>query len=195
MHDLADPARGYPETSQIEFLPFEVRLYQDGLRAHLEYADLARIISLTPSTRFSRQASWKFRAGVTTLRDDLCEGCNAGLFEVGGGLAFGTPRGALTAWATGDAALLASGALKGIGDVPVALGAGPGAGLRWRAAPHVIALGEGQFLWTPFQGAPFTWSGGTTFRWEFARNVALDPQRPRPATEHGSAGDGAVFIF
>src|SRR5439155_947132 len=70
LHDLGDPARGYPELAQIEFLPTELRFYPRSQSVQLESFDLVKVISLHPMTLFDPALSWKMNAGAHRIRDD-----------------------------------------------------------------------------------------------------------------------------
>lgn len=87
LHDLLDPKSGYPEYSQIEFFNTRVRYLPQPGRVWLEDFALFRVISLNPLTTFDRQLSWKVKLGATTVRDQGCDHCLAGQFEIGGGYA------------------------------------------------------------------------------------------------------------
>ena len=175
LHDLADPTPGYPESAQIEFLPLRLRYFLDDRSLHLEDLYLLRVISLAPIDRFERRFSWKIRVGATTVRDAGCEdSCNAAELQTGAGAALAWFDQKLTLYATADTALLAAPDLDGgIAEGPFRLGLGPGAGLRLRLDPRLVALASGQWLWLPAQDPKHSWDAGGTLRWNFLDAVAL----------------------
>ena len=87
LHDLADPPRGYPELSQIEFLDTHVRAYPRGHAVELEDFSLVRVVSLSAQSRFDRALSWQVRAGSTRPRDGGCFGCFTWVASMGAGAA------------------------------------------------------------------------------------------------------------
>lgn len=183
MHDLADPAPGFPEQSQIDFLPTRLRLYpkDNGLKIRLEDFSIVQIVSLNSMHRFDLGLSWRFTIGAKTLENAGCKDdasderwsdCLAGKIRLGGGAAKSIAHDALIVFAMMDAAVFA-GDLSGIAEGPVRAGLGPYGGLRIRFDPHLIFVGTGEALWFPEQQDRIVWQGDGVLRWGFAEQHAL----------------------
>lgn len=175
MHDLADPSDGYPELSQIEFLPLRASAsHRAGeLRLRLDEVSIVRIVSLTSLGRFDLSPSWHADAGARTLVGEGCGECLAAKGEVGAGPALAFAGDALTIFAFVDTQLFASGALGGIAEGPVRLGVGPSGGVRWRLHPTFVALATGEWIWYPAQLDPTVWRVEAVLRWSYASDQAL----------------------
>ncbi len=184
LHDLGDPPAGYPETFHLEFLPARVRFdLGDDNRLGLERFSLVNVWSLNPVTRFEHDASWHFSAGATTLRDAGCRACTVATAETGGGGAVSLAHDGLVLYVTGDTALFAGPGLRGWADMPVWLGVGPGAGVRFRPCDTLVALATGRWLWLPWQGPRSTWEAEGHVRWQVAFRLAIDLSvRVQPAS-------------
>lgn len=174
LHDLGDPSSGYPELSQIEFLPTELRVSLDDARVWLERVSLVRVVQLTPLDRFSRSMSWKLNAGAVRLRDSGCADCLATDLSVGSGVATSWLDDRVAVYAMVDNHLMWTPALDGIRGAPVRFGIGPAGGLRLRLHQRLIAHVDGEWLWLPLQEPLATWSVGGTLRWGITRDLALD---------------------
>jgi hypothetical protein len=174
MHDLADPAPGFPEQSQIDFLPTRLRLYpkRGGLKIRLEDFSIVQIVSLNPVHRFDLGLSWRFTVGLKTLENNGCADCLAGKIRLGGGGAKSFASDALIVFLLMDAAVF-MGDLSGIAEGPVRGGVGPFGGLRIRFDPSLIFVGTGEALWYPEQVNRIVWQGDGILRWGFAQQHAL----------------------
>jgi hypothetical protein len=182
MHDLADPAPGFPEQSQIDFLPTRLRLYpkSDGLKVRLEDFSVVQIVSLNPMHRFDLGLSWRFTIGAKTLENNGCKDetepgwrdCLAGKIRLGGGAAKSIANDALIVFLMMDAAVFV-GDLSGIAESPLRAGVGPLGGLRIRFDPRLIFVATGDALWFPEQQDRIVWQGDGTLRWGFAEQHAL----------------------
>jgi hypothetical protein len=182
MHDLADPAPGFPEQSQIDFLPTRLRIYpkEDGLKIRLEDFSIVQIVSLNPMHRFDLGLSWRFTIGAKTLENNGCEDetepgwrdCLAGKIRLGGGAAKSFWSDALIVFAMMDAAVFA-GDLSGIAESPLRAGLGPLGGMRIRFDPSLIFVGTGEGLWFPEQRDRIVWQADGVLRWGFASQHAL----------------------
>lgn len=179
LHDLADPAPGYAESAQLEFLPARARVRFDGdvagrKRFELESLSLVRIISLTPHDRFDHELSWKVDIGLVRIADAGCAGaCYLGQLAAGTGTALASRSGAALVFATLDAHLAAGPALDGIAGAPLRAGAGPAAGVRLRLTDQLISLTTGELIWLPSQAPRATWQGSSILRWGVAGGLAL----------------------
>lgn len=178
LHDLADPIDGYPELSQLEFLPTRARYDFTTDRFRLDSLDLVHVVSLTAQNRFDRHISWQFRLGSQHLEDDGCipTNCYAGRVEIGGGTAFSTAGERLTFYFFANTQVWAGRGLDGLLGSPVRFGIGPSGGLRLRIAPRLVALVAGDWNWLPGQTGFATWLASATLRWGILRDLALDLQ-------------------
>jgi len=174
LHDLADPTPGYPELSQLEFLPIRARLRLDGRRGELDSASLVRILSLSPQDRFERKLSWKLDAGAIRFADDGCpDGCYAARLLVGTGAALATETARIIMFATLDLQLASGPHLQGIEDLPLRAGLGPAAGLRIRIADRIVWLATGELSWLPAQRPTALWQAQSILRFGLGRWLAL----------------------
>ena len=173
LHDLADPSEGFPDLSQLEFLPTRARYDVPSRRFHLDQLDLVHVISLTSQDRFDRHISWEFRLGSQRLEDAGCH-CYAGHVQIGGGTAFGTAGDRVTLFALAETHVWAGPRLDGVFGDPVRVGIGPAGGLRIRVTPRFVSLLTGEWDWLPSQTGTATWYASEILRWEIIRDVALD---------------------
>ncbi|MEO8705577.1 MAG: DUF4105 domain-containing protein [Kofleriaceae bacterium] len=181
LHDLADPTPGYPEFSQLEFLPTRARIRTDDpdtKRFELESISLVRIISLSPQDRFDRKLSWKVDLGAVRLDDEGCQGryCYIGQLALGTGAAFASANARAIAFLTLDAHVGYGPSLDGLEGAPFRLGAGPSGGLRFRLASRFVWLTTGELIWLPDQAPTTTWEAKTIFRFGVAKNFALSAE-------------------
>ncbi|HSS00314.1 MAG TPA: DUF4105 domain-containing protein [Kofleriaceae bacterium] len=175
LHDLGDPANGYPDTASLEFLPIAARLVfgPDHVRAQLDDAQLVRIVSLSPQNAFEHKMSWKIQTGAVTVDDGACHLCTAFRTSGGAGAALGTSGGGLLGWFTTDVQLVSARGLRGIADAPIRLGVGPAGGVRARLSSDASLLFSGEWIWLPKQPilASYQVTGG--LRWRFTQALAL----------------------
>jgi Domain of unknown function (DUF4105) len=175
LHDLADPADGYPDYASLEFLPITARVVfaPDRVRFRLDDAQLVRIASLSPQTAFEHRMSWKAQLGAVYLDDSGCHVCTAFRLSAGAGGALATSGGGLLGWVMTDFQVVSARGLRGIGDAPIRAGVGPSAGLRARLSSDASLLFSGEWIWLPLQStlASYQVSGG--LRWRFSDALAL----------------------
>jgi len=173
LHDLADPTPGYPELSQLEFLP--TRLHVDLADGHvtLDSFSLVRLVSLTAQTRFDRKISWKVDVGAIHLDDEGCADCYAGRFVLGTGAAFTFAQGAVTLFGTVDAHLASGPHLDGIAGAPIRAGFGPATGLRLRLTCRLVSLTTGELIWLPAQQPTALWQARSILRLGIGRVLGL----------------------
>jgi hypothetical protein len=178
LHDLADSSDGYPELSQLEFLPTRARYDLATDRFRLDSLDLVHVVSLTPQNEFDRHVSWEFRVGSQHLQDAGCipANCYAGRLELGGGTAFATASERFTVFMFANTQVWIGRGLDALLGSPVRLGIGPAGGFRLRLHPHLIALATGEWNWLPTQKGFATWSAFGTLRWSVVRDLAIDLQ-------------------
>ncbi len=173
LHDLGDPADGYPPLAQIEFLPLRLRWTPRERRLDLDDVSLVRVLSLNPVNRFDTRPSWRMRLGATTVRDGGCDRCVAFAAELGGGFAAADLGGALDLLGTADVELLASPRLDGAGGSGWRPGVGPSALARLRLGARAAFIAEGRFRFLPAAAPRTTWSTGGTLRLHLARDLSL----------------------
>jgi len=175
LHDLADPANGYPDYASLEFLPISARVVfgQDRVRFRLDDAQFVRIVSLSPQNPFERKMSWKAQVGAVQLDDSGCHLCTAFRLSAGAGAALSTSGGGLLGWLMTDAQVVSARGLRGIEDAPIRAGFGPSAGLRARLSSDATLMFTGEWIWLPLSPtlASYQVSGG--LRWRFSDALAL----------------------
>ncbi|MFL5260826.1 MAG: DUF4105 domain-containing protein, partial [Anaeromyxobacteraceae bacterium] len=193
LHDLADPAAGYPSMSRIDFLSVRLRYEPRANALGVEEATFADVMSLADFGTFERHLSWKARLGATTVRDGGCKDCLAGLVSAGGGLAQVLLGGRLTAYATTDAELLGTPALVGTGGTGLRLGVGPAGGLRLRAGDRVTLLGEAAWRWLPAADPGSTYDLRLEARFHLARWTAFAAASRWPAESQVVVG-ASLFL-
>jgi hypothetical protein len=170
LHDLADPADGYPDASGLEFLPTRLRVRRDDdghAAVLLDEALLVRVVSLTPWDRFDLRTSWHFEVGASRVDDRGCprhDGCVGGHVAFGAGPSFGSDGGGVLFYLMGDAVVDAAPHLSGIADGPLRAGVGPSAGLRLRFGADVALLVSGGWWWLPAQEPFAAWRADATLR-------------------------------
>jgi hypothetical protein len=175
LHDLGDPADGYPDTAALEFLPVAARvIFAPGhTRFRLDDAQLVRITSISPQSAFEHKLSWKVQAGAVYLDDAGCHICTAARISGGGGAAIGTADGGLLAWAMSDVQAVAARGLDGLGHDPIRLGIGPSGGVRARLSADAAFLVTGEWIWLPAQSTLASYQVAATLRWRFSDMLAL----------------------
>lgn len=175
MHDLADPSDGYPDLSQIDFLPTRLRVYphHDGLSFALEDFSVVSIVSLNSLSRFDLAPSWRFSVGARTLEHEGCTSCLAAKLRLGAGPAFAFADEAITLFLTIDTWVFSGPDVSGIADSVVRAGIGPSPGLRIRFDPNLVWLLTGDVTWYPEQNDPLIWQADSILRFSYLHNQAL----------------------
>jgi hypothetical protein len=174
LHDIGDPARGFPETAQVEFLPTTLRYYAETPKLTLEDVSLVTLLSLSPWDTFRKPLSWSASIGATRIRDRGCTSCLAGQAEVGGGFSLSMFDYGALLYFLGDVQIMGLAPIDGgIGHLPLRAGAGPSGGLRLRFTDDLLAVAQGRFLYLPAQTPKYTWSADATVRWQYVKDFAL----------------------
>jgi uncharacterized protein DUF4105 len=173
LHDLGDPADGYPPLAQIEFLPLRLRWTPRERRLDLDDVSLVRVLSLNPVNRFDARPSWRMRLGATTVRDGGCDRCVALAAELGGGFAGANLGRAVDLLGTADVELLAAPGLDGAGGSGWRPGVGPSALARLRLGARAAFIAEARFRFLPAATPRTTWSTSGTLRLHLARDLSL----------------------
>jgi hypothetical protein len=175
LHDLLDPARGYPDTMAIEFLPTELRI--DGASGHLslERLELVNISSLSPMDRFEKRPSWRFDVGAWRHRDLGCDACLGPGARFSFGSTLASDGGGLAVFALVATEAFWSPDLEGgVRDSTARFALGPEGGVRVRLTPSLVWLTEGGWSWLPDQSPWQTWRAASGLRWGFWRSLAFD---------------------
>jgi hypothetical protein len=192
LHDLADPPDGFPDGSQIEFLPLRLRYYPKQRSLELEDFSILRLASLSPWDRFRHPMSLMLNAGATRLRDDGCPGCLASVADAAVGLSLGSER-ALTVFALADVGIQFDSRMNGLKGSDWRPGVGPIAGARWRLSHTLVWTADGRWSWYPLANPFQAWLVETSARWALATDAALGVDfRAQPlATE----GELSAFLY
>jgi hypothetical protein len=170
LHDLADAGAGFPDGSELEFLPGRLRYYVESPKLSLEELSLIRVKSITPLARFSHSLSWMVDAGSHRNHDAGCDNCYTGLFRVGAGYAL-QPLPFLTFFTLGKAELNAP-LRSGYFDL-FRFGIGPYGGARLRLGDRSTLLVAGQWSYLPAQHYNQTWDLTGQLRVTNLKNFAL----------------------
>jgi hypothetical protein len=175
LHDLLDPAYGFPDTMAIEFLPTELRIDATSGHPSLERLELVAISSLTPMDRFEKRPSWRFTVGGWRHRDLGCDACLGPAAHFAFGATLATGGGGLAVYALTATELFWSPDLvDGVRGSTARFALGPEAGVRVRLTPSLAWLTEGGWSWLPDQSPWQTWRAASGLRWGFSRSLALD---------------------
>lgn len=194
LHGLDDPLGGYPDLSQMEFIPASLRVLGRSGVVQIERLDFLDAISLHGMTAFDHRISWKVRAGSGRVRDGGCANCYAGEVTGGGGAA--VEAGPLVAYATADASVQASPSLRGFSFAPaLRLGLGPAGGLRLRLGDRVTALATGHTYWLPGAAGPWTWSAEAVLRATLGASVSAGASARKLPGGITESGLDAFFYF
>jgi hypothetical protein len=142
LHDLLDPAGGYIDGAEIEFLDAAGRYDIRDNRLVLEYLDFVDIVSIPARDRFITPLSWKANAGLKRMQFDDGDRPITGNIDVGAGLSYAFLQDARI-FLFAEAMAVASDRF----DDYLAVGAGPSGGIifelaeKWRMALRARALG------------------------------------------------------
>lgn len=137
LHDLLDPAPGYPATSAIEF--FGVGLRVNDERARVESLRVVDVLLAAPVTRLRVPLSWRFNVGAERVRGDECDRCLAAGVLLQGGLSASFAGERALLYGLGGGVARYSGELR-----PARVGLAPrlNLGLRWRFTDRFAQLLE-----------------------------------------------------
>ena len=192
LHDLVDPATGYPEYAAIEFLPLTLRYDVEEPRVTLQRFSAIRVRSLSPVDRFDTPLAFGIDVGFERTFDDGCYDCPTGFASAEGGLAFAPLDGALLLYALGQVNINLPIRDSGLLDV-VRVGVGPHGGFRVRFNDDLALLAEGNWSYLPGQDPFHTWSGTGKLRWQYTRNFALGVEsQVYPST---ISGRGVSYLY
>ena len=186
LHDLGDPADGYPPLSGIEFLPTRLRLAPREERLELDEAWLVRIVTLNDLNRFELRPSWRLRFGGATVRDAGCAACLAGQLEFGAG--FAKALGPVDLYGGADLGVEGSPRLAGTGGSWTRVGVGPGGLVRLRLGAHAVLLADARWKWLADAAPRETFELRAALRLHVARDLAVALEARRTP-----AGDEATL--
>ena len=193
LHDLSDPPDGYPELSQIQFLPLQIRANGNSLA--LESLDLLDAISLHAVSAFDHAISWRIRAGVRRLRDHGCAGCLTAGAEFGSGFTVATDEQGLALFLLADMGIDAASDLRGISGVPgLRAGLGPLAGARARFGESGVLLLSGTWRYYPGALVTTSWQVDASLRWAANPGVAVGIEGRKTVLDW-QGGGGLYFYF
>jgi hypothetical protein len=164
LHDLGDPAPGYPAYAQVEFMAWRAALAAETGRLEALDGSLVRVTSLNAVSRFDRRPSWRMRFGAESVKDGGCDRCVAAVADVGGGYSALGLWGAVDLYAGTDAVLDWSPRLDGIEDARVRLGFGPSGIARLRLGDRFSLVANGRYRFLPFTALHRSWSTGAEAR-------------------------------
>jgi hypothetical protein len=173
LHDLADPPAGYPELSQIQFFPSQLRFYPGSNSLEVERVDFLDAISLHAMSALDTSLSWRVRAGAQRLRDGGCN-CLAGGFELGSGLTLATDSDRLAIFALGNFRADSAPSLQGLHAVPaLRAGVGPMGGVRLRLWEDAVFVTEAAWTYFPAAISRTSWSVESSLRLVAFRSFSL----------------------
>jgi hypothetical protein len=192
LHDLGDPALGYPPLALMEFLPGRLRLAPREQRFEVDELWLVRIGILNDLSRFELRPSWRMRMGVATVRDAGCAACLAAQVEFGAG--FAKTLGPVDLYGGSDAAVEGAAHLAGIRGAPARFGVGPGGTVRLRIAAPVVVVADGRWRWLPGATPRETFDVRAALRLHLSRTVSLSLEARRtPAADEGTVAVQAFY--
>lgn len=171
LHDMADPATGYPDAAEIQFLPGTLRYFIEDPKVRLESLSLVRVRSFSPLSRFENTLSWMVDTGADRSFDSGCNGCLSLFGQLGGGFTVQPFGSFLTFFALANVKVQAP-VDSGLLDA-VRLGVGPWGGLRLRFAEQVTFLTTGGWSYLPGQEPFQTWNVDGTLRVGYSKNFAI----------------------
>jgi Domain of unknown function (DUF4105) len=191
LHDLVDPARGYPDGAEIEFMSGSARYYVEEPKLSFEDFSLVRVKSFTPLSRFDRSISWMVDAGVKRAFDPGCDRCVGAFGTVGGGFAVEPFGRAVTLFGLARAELVAP--LKpGLLDV-FRVGFGPYGGVRLHFTDDVRALFTGFWQYLPGQEPWHVFELKGALRAQYSRDFALGVEGR--LLDRSASAQGVSYIY
>jgi hypothetical protein len=185
LHDLGDPPLGYPELSEIQFFPAQLRYYPRDGSLQIERLDFVDALSLHAMSALDTSLSWRARLGSWRLRDGSCE-CLAGSAEVGTGATIALLEDRLAFFALGNFQLDAAPSLQGLHALhQLRAGLGAMGGVRLRVYDDLVFLTEAQWTYFPAAISRTSWSVQPALRFGVAKSfaVALNGRFQPDATE------------
>lgn len=173
LHDLADPADGEPELTQLQLLDARLRMDLDRGELTVDTLTFADLMTIDPLGRWEQRLSWRVRFFGMRLHDDGCLDCFGHGMETAVGAAVATDDLRLAAFLMADAHVAFADQLDGIDGSVVRVGIGPFAGVRARISDETIAYVTGTFSWLPGQDGASTHDVRGSLRSALAEDVAL----------------------
>jgi hypothetical protein len=174
LHDLADPADGYFELSQVQFLDTHLRFDFKPGPVTVEELTFAELMSLNPLNHLEKVLSWRVRTYGLRVRDAGCTGdCFAHGLDLAVGATLASRSDRVAVFVMADAYVLFSKDFDGIGHTFVRSGVGPYGGLRVRLPGQTIGLVTGTWSYLPGQTLGSTYNARGILRSALGKNVAL----------------------
>jgi hypothetical protein len=171
LHDLNDPARGYPDGAEILFLPLNVRYFVESPKVSFEDFSLVRVMSLTPLSRFDHSMSWMVDVGAKRGYDRGCDRCVSGFGTLAAGFTVEPFGRAFTLFALAKAQLNIP-VDSGFWDL-LRVGAGPYGGFRLRFSDDVSSLFTGAWTYLPGQTPRSHYELRASLRAQYSHDFAL----------------------
>ncbi len=173
LHDLADPPRGEPELSEVQFFDVRMRLDMERRAVTLDRLTFAEVFALNPITRRDHALSWRVEAFGVRLHDRDCPDGFAHGLDGSLGATIATRDARLAVFLLADAYVGFSGSLDGIAGSFVRVGLGPFGGLRVRLPLETVGLVTGSLAYLPGERLTGTYDVRAALRSEIARDAAL----------------------
>lgn len=189
-HDLHDPAPGYRNGSQLQFLNTELRYYLDKREIQLEQINLVDILSLAPRDPFFRPITWGAGFGFDRqwLEDGerplapYVRGSAGHTYEVGPGLAYG----------------LVTGDLRIGSHLPKGYQLAPGLALGWSLQNDWISWqlrAASRFFPGQDQPAHHQWGGAVDFHWTERLSLTLSLEREKIGRLQDTSAQGGLRVY
>jgi hypothetical protein len=191
LHDLVDPARGYPDGAEIEFMSGSARYYVEEPKLSFEDFSLVRVKSFTPLSRFDHSISWMVDTGLKRTFDPGCDGCVGAFGTVGGGFAVEPFGRAFTLFALARAELIAP-LEPGLLDI-FRVGVGPYGGFRLQFSDDVRALFTGFWQYLPGQQPWRVFELRGALRAQYTRDFALGIEGRM--MDRSASAQGVSYIY
>ncbi len=193
LHDQLDPQQGYPESSEIGFFDFGIRVLkqpsviednQGTIRVDHLYA--LNLKSYPDLTRLIPTSSWNFRLGAERTWDESCLNCVAGVIGAASGASFSVHKKLIaTILLTGDLSTSTE-----FSSSPVKSRLGPEFNLRAIITPRLVFNINSTYLHLFFAGPPDTYRVTEEIRWTLAEPLAAGlkfQQLPRGDVESSAS--------
>jgi hypothetical protein len=194
LHDLADPANGYPGYAQIEMVNVRVRYQSRPSNFWVDDVTAFKIISLNPLKTFNHQISWMVNLQAKRFYDGICNGtCFGPSLEVGGGYSVNlSEKAPFTAYLFSTGEFIASSTFPGAHFRP---GIGPTFGFRFHPSENLgVALQSGyryRFLSGPHDAS----FAQLVTRWAFRPELALEGQVSQYFTQLVEGSLGVSYYY
>ena len=191
LHDLADPADGYPEQFDLAFMGTELRYYHEADQLRVHRITAVELKTLSPLSRFFSGTSYAVSAGAQWLQDLRCHACLAAAPRGTARVSYLSTTGKAMFYALAGLSLLGHREMQGIAASPLRASLMLDAGLRLRPTADLIALLSVQPAWSPWQIQPLAVDSSANLRWSFTHRASLDMLYRVTHTSH----DGSLALY